>query len=32
VFGIEADVTPTDRGPQITPLRPLHGDDGDRHD
>ena len=33
VFGIEADVVPTDRGPQITPLRPLHDDGGtDRHD
>ncbi|WP_436911520.1 ABC transporter ATP-binding protein [Halosimplex marinum] len=28
VFGIEADVTPTERGPQITPLRPLHDSDG----
>jgi iron complex transport system ATP-binding protein len=32
VFGIEADVVPTDRGPQITPLRPLHDDGDDRHD
>ncbi|WP_135366335.1 ABC transporter ATP-binding protein [Halosimplex halophilum] len=33
VFGIEADVVPTERGPQITPLRPLHDEDGaDRHD
>ncbi|QLH76984.1 ABC transporter ATP-binding protein [Halosimplex rubrum] len=29
VFEIEADVTPTDLGPQITPLRPLHDDAGD---
>ncbi|WP_415380341.1 ABC transporter ATP-binding protein [Halosimplex sp. TS25] len=28
VFGIEATVTQTDLGPQITPLRPLHDDAG----
>jgi iron complex transport system ATP-binding protein len=26
VFEIEAEVVPTERGPQITPLRPLHDD------
>ncbi|ELZ30256.1 ABC transporter [Halosimplex carlsbadense 2-9-1] len=26
VFGIEADVTQSDLGPQVTPLRPLHDD------
>ncbi|WP_123537776.1 ABC transporter ATP-binding protein [Halosimplex salinum] len=32
VFGIEATVTQSDIGPQITPLRPLHDDAGaDRH-
>ncbi len=29
VFGIEASVTPTEHGPQITPLQPLHGDASD---
>jgi len=28
VFGIEADVTQSDLGPQVTPLRPLHDDAG----
>ncbi|WP_459191653.1 ABC transporter ATP-binding protein [Halosimplex sp. J119] len=28
VFGIEASVTQTDMGPQVTPLRPLHDDAG----
>ncbi len=31
VFEIDADVQPTERGPQITPIRPRH-DDAENHD
>ncbi|SIS13901.1 ABC transporter ATP-binding protein [Natronorubrum thiooxidans] len=30
VFEIDADVQPTERGPQITPIRPRHDDDDDQ--